>query len=82
MDERTQYEEKKRKQVILRRSIMDYGMGIALVLAGLFFFFRNYFDLPFNKLYKPDLIDKMFGVIAVMYGAFRIFRGYQKKYFR
>lgn len=82
MDERTIYEEKRRKQVTLMRSIMDYGMGVALLLAGLFFFFRGNFDLSFNKRYPPDAIDKIFGVIAIMYGAFRIYRGYQKKYFK
>jgi hypothetical protein len=82
MDERTLYEEKRRKQVTLMRSIMDYGMGVALLAAGLFFFFRNQFKMPFNNRYPPDDIDKIFGVIAIMYGVFRIWRGYQKKYFK
>jgi hypothetical protein len=76
------YEKRKRKQVASMRALLDYGMGAILVLAGLFFFFRYKFDIEFNEQFPPDLLDKIFGSICVMYGAWRIYRGYKKNYFR
>jgi hypothetical protein len=76
-----EYEKRKRKQVSGMRSIMDYGMGILIVLGGAFLFFRDKFDLDLNRRYPPDNFEKFFAVICVLYGAWRIYRGYQKKYF-
>lgn len=79
-----EYEKKRRQQVSLMRSMMDYVMGFIIVIIGLFFIFRSKLGpLPINdSLGEPDLLEKMFGGIAVLYGAWRIYRGYQKKYFR
>ena len=78
-----EYERKKRKQVAGMRSIMDYGMGVIIVLMGLFFLFRGRFgNIPLNERFPPNELDKVFGVICLIYGAWRIYRGYQKKYFR
>lgn len=77
-----EYEKKKRKQISFMKSLLDYGMGILLVGVGLFFFFRDKFSLSFNVRFPPNDIDKIFGVICVIYGSWRIYRGYQKKYFR
>ena len=77
-----EYEKKKRKQIILMKSMMDYGIGALILLAGLFFFFRGRFDISFNESFPPNTMDKIFGTICVFYGAWRIYRGYQKKYFR
>ena len=35
-----EYEKKKRKQVSQMKSIMDYGMGILMILVGFFFLFH------------------------------------------
>lgn len=77
-----EYERKRRKQVANMRSILDYGIGIAIVIAGLFLFFRNRMDLTFNETYPPNSSDKWIGVICVLYGAWRIYRGYKKNYFK
>lgn len=77
-----EYERRKRKQVAGMRSILDYGMGVIITLAGLFFFFRDRFKLSFNESFPPNEIDKIFGVICVIYGGWRIYRGYKKNYFR
>ena len=76
------YERKKRKQVTLMRTVLDYGMGILIVGLGVFFFFRSKFDIAFNERFPPNDIDKIFGVICLLYGAWRIYRGYKKNYFR
>ena len=77
-----EYEKRKRQQISLRRSLSDYGMGLIILLLGLFFFFRNRMDIPFNEKFPPNEIDKMFGGICMAYGIWRIYRGYQKKYFK
>jgi len=78
-----EYEKKKRKQIATMRSMMDYVMGFIIFLIGLFFLFRSKLgDIPINeKLGQPDLLEKMFGGLCLLYGAWRIYRGYQKKYF-
>lgn len=77
------YERKKRRQVSSMRSIMDYGMGILILLVGFFFLFRSRLgDIPLNdKLGKPDSLEKIFAGLCLLYGSWRIYRGYQKKYF-
>jgi hypothetical protein len=77
-----EYEKKKRKQVSSMRSIMDYSMGLIILLIGIFFFFRARFDIGFNETFPPNDIDKIFGAICVVYGVWRIYRGYKKNYFR
>lgn len=77
-----EYEKKRRKQVAFMKSLLDYGMGLILLLAGLFFSFRGKFQISFNERFPPDSLDKIFGVICIIYGSWRIYRGYQKKYFK
>ncbi len=77
-----EYEKRKRKQVSLTRSMLDYGMGIIILLIGIFFFFRDRFDLDINRGLPPDSTDKVMGVVSMIYGSWRIYRGYQKKYFK
>lgn len=79
-----EYENKKRKQVSGMKSIMDYGMGILILFLGLFFLFRSQLgNLPINnQLGKPDVLEKVFGVLCFLYGVWRIYRGYKKNYFK
>jgi hypothetical protein len=69
------------KGMVRMRSITNYVMGVFLILAGCFFMF----PLPATKVYidryDPTMI-KIFAVICWIYGAFRIYRGYKKNYFR
>ena len=76
-----EYEKKKRKQVSLMKSIMDYGMGTLILLAGLFFLFHKNLKIPFGDN-SDSIFDKFFGVMCLLYGSWRIYRGYKKKYFK
>jgi hypothetical protein len=79
------YERQKRKQVSGMKSLMDYGMGILILILGLVFLFRMQFGAnhPVNiTMGKPDLLEKMFGGLSILYGIWRIYRGYKKNYFR
>ena len=65
---------------IRMRSLMDYGMGFMILLLGLVFFFRDKFGkISLNERFPPDNIDKIFGGFCIVYGAWRMYRGYQKK---
>jgi hypothetical protein len=77
-----EYEEKRRKQVSFWRSLLDYIVGTLIIGAGVFFFFRDTMDIELNKRFVPNIWDKIFGIICVAYGAWRIYRGYKKNYFR
>ena len=77
-----EYEKKRRKQISSMRSMMDFTMGIIILCAGIFFFFRNRFKIEFNESFPPNEMDKIFGGICILYGAWRIYRGFKKKYFQ
>lgn len=77
-----EYERKKRRQIAFMRSLMDYGIGVLILATGVFLFFRDKFDLSFNETFKPNAIDKIFGGMCIVYGCWRIYRGYKKNYFR
>lgn len=77
-----EYERKKRKQISFMKSLLDYGMGFMILLAGLFFFIRDKFHLPINEKFPPNEMDKIFGVICILYGSWRLYRGYKKNYFK
>ncbi|HUM65050.1 MAG TPA: hypothetical protein PLV32_04370 [Chitinophagaceae bacterium] len=73
-----EYEKQKRKQIAIRKALMDYSIGVLIVVAGIFFLVRDRFKLEF----PPNDIDKIFGGICILYGAWRFYRGYKKNYFR
>ena len=79
-----EYEKKKRRQMAQMKSLMDYGMGILILIIGLFFLFRGQMgNFALNeRLGQPDLLEKIFGSLCLLYGTWRIYRGYKKNYFR
>jgi len=77
-----EYENRKRKQVSLMRSLLDYGVGLMIIVAGVFLFFRDNMDIDFNERYPPNKWDKILGVVFLLYGSWRIYRGYKKNYFK
>lgn len=76
------YEKKKKRQISGMKSMMDYGMGILILGAGLFFMFRSRFNISFNQRFPPNDMDMIFGGICIVYGIWRIYRGYKKNYFK
>ena len=69
------------KAMIRMRSITNYVMGIFLVGVGFFFMFPMKSTKPYIDQYDPTVI-KIFAGICIIYGLFRIYRGYKKNYFR
>lgn len=62
------------------RSIMDYGMGLLWMSMGIFLIFTKYFS-PAMESRFDDPAMKVFGGVCIIYGLFRIYRGYKKNYF-
>lgn len=69
------------KGFIRMRSIMDYGMGLLWSGMGIFLLLNKYFNTGLELRYD-DLTLKGFGGICLIYGLFRIYRGYKKNYLR
>ena len=75
------YEKRKRKQVSSMRSIMDYGMGTLFFIIGIVLVFEKQLNIRFGSNVDP-VLQKLFGGMCLLYGAWRIYRGYKKNYFR
>lgn len=76
-----EYEEKRRKQVSRMRSTMDIVMGILFVLVGIYFVV--YDEMGWNVFNRdPSSIDYAIATLFILYGAWRLYRGYKKDYFR
>lgn len=69
------------KAMVRMRSLTNYVMGILLIGCGFAIFFPP--AAIAGKIQNYDeLAIKMLGVICIIYGAFRVYRGYKKNYFR
>lgn len=74
--DRNEFEEKQIRHEGRLRSFYDFGMGILWSIAGVFFL--GYRKLGFNFDFDP-LVTSIFGGACVLYGIFRIWRGYKTK---
>lgn len=68
------FEERQRKRTALLRSIYDYTMGVLWMGIGAFFLWHHKlgYDLDLDKT-----LITIFGIASLLYGAFRIYRGYR-----
>jgi hypothetical protein len=62
----------------LRRSILDYGMGVIIFCFGVFFLIAPKLGVPIGI---DDTFRYIFSGLCLLYGAFRVYRGRQKNYF-
>lgn len=69
------------KGYVRMRSIMDFGMGILWTAMGVFIIFIDKFSTDLAARYDSTAF-KVFGAVCMVYGSFRIYRGYKKKYLR
>jgi hypothetical protein len=74
---REDYEKKREKQASLLRTILNYGMGILFVFLGVLIFFHERLNLTLNERFSTGTL-KVFGIIFMLYGVWRIYRGYKK----
>ena len=62
----------------LLRTIYNYTMGVLWLGVGIFFLFHERwgYELFENEKQKP--LGVIFGVSAILYGLFRVYRGFKK----
>ena len=75
----TDFEEQRKKAYVNRRSVMDWGMGIIIAGFGLFFAFSEKLGFQFDL---DPLFRWLFAGLCIVYGFFRMYRGYKKNYFK
>lgn len=71
---------KRRRAYANRRSIMDIGMGFIYAVMGGFFLLSK--QLGVNIEFPTAPFNYIFGGLCLLYGGFRIYRGFKKNYFR
>jgi len=69
----------RRQQYSLRRAIMDYGIGIIIMGFGIFLLVGPKLGYTFSI---DDLNRYLFSGLCLLYGAFRVYRGSRKNYFK
>ncbi|MFN8245750.1 MAG: hypothetical protein U0T56_05100 [Ferruginibacter sp.] len=69
------------KGFLRMRAIMDFGMGILWMAMGVFLIFIKEFNTGLEARFD-DPYMKAFGGVCILYGIFRIYRGYRKNYLR
>ena len=70
--------DRRKKTYMLRRAILDYGMGVIIFGFGVFFMIapKLGFDFGVDNFYRY-----LFASLCLLYGGWRFYRGYQKNYF-
>ncbi len=68
------------KRYILRRSIMDLGMGVIYIGVGIVILFANKLRL-YNE-FAESIWGKVFAALFILYGVWRVYRGIKKDYLK
>lgn len=70
----------KTRRYILMRSITDFGMGFIYLAVGIIILFAK--QVNFTSDFAQSVPAKIFAVLAIIYGGWRISRGFKKNYFK
>ncbi len=74
----TDLREKRKKNYVLMRSVLDYGMGLIIFSMGIFFAVSDRIGVSFNI---EPVFRYFFAGMCIVYGAWRVYRGYKKDYY-
>jgi hypothetical protein len=71
-------QDRRKQGITLRRTILDYGMGVIIFCFGIFFLVapKLGFDFGIDTTYRY-----IFSGLCLLYGGFRVYRGFKKNYF-
>jgi len=75
------FQEQQIKRTTRLRSLKDTAVGVLWILIGIFFLVYRYFNINLFRT-KPSMLDYLIGGLFILYGAWRVYRGYKKDYFR
>jgi hypothetical protein len=70
----------KTKRYILMRSITDFGMGFIYLGVGFIILFARQFH--FQSDFTMSILARIFAIVVIIYGSWRIFRGIKKNYYK
>lgn len=70
--------DRRTKGYMLMRAILDIGMGVIIAGFGVFFLIAPRLGLGFTF---EDFYRYFFSSLCLLYGGWRIYRGYKKNYF-
>jgi hypothetical protein len=73
------FQDQQRKRDINMRSLVDYTRGAIFILFGLFFIFFKNFNIQ-GLEYKTWYL--YIGILFVLYGVWRMYRGFKKNYYK
>lgn len=73
------FDSKDRNNSSLLRSIYNYTMGVLWLGVGIFFLFHEKWGFEFFKTEKQKPLGVIFGASAILYGLFRLYRGFKKQ---
>lgn len=72
--------DRRKQQYSLRRAIMDYGIGIIIMVFGVFLLIGpRFLGYTFSI---DDLNRYLFSGLCLLYGGFRVYRGSKKNYYK
>ena len=74
----TDQSEKRAKNYVVMRSVMDFGMGLVILGFGIFLILAPRLGIEFNI---EPFFRYFFAVMCIVYGGWRIYRGYKKNYY-
>ncbi len=75
------FQDEQRRKLSRAQSVRDTVVGVMLVLAGIFFMVYRYFGIRMLDR-DPSAIDVAIGALFIVYGGWRIYRGYKKDYYQ
>ncbi len=73
------FKEKRTRNFSTMRSLLDYTMGVLYIAAAAFLFFAE--KMGFEMVNFDKSFRYIFGSICLVYGFWRLYRGYRKDYF-
>jgi len=72
--------DRKTKRFILMRSITDFGMGFIYLAVGIIILFAKQLNL--SSGFARGTPAKIFAILVIIYGSWRVYRGFKKNYLR
>jgi hypothetical protein len=69
------YDEQHQKRLTQMHAVRDLAVGILILIVGILL-------LSFKIARLEDINRKLLGGLFVLYGIWRVYRGYKKNYFR
>ncbi len=65
------------RKVSTVRSIVNYTVGVLIFFAGVFLLLNEPLKIS-DEVFPPTQGDKIFGILCISYGFWRVYRGVKK----